>query len=659
MPAIPKRALLAVGVKNEDGFPVSLTIENVESGPATLPSDLTVTPDEDGELGSADKVAELALKRPGKADLERIGRYLWNLLMREPLLALWEKESPGSTIELRFDVKADEVARLPLEALNDGNVFLASSAETRLTRVHKAHPPHAEEVLPLRVLIVVGAPAGGSIDYATELAALSKLFRSVVHQVDWEILERPSLTKLNEFCERFRPHVFHFIGHGKLHGKKQEPALELWDDRKNPPEAVLLKRDDLKSFLGRPDWQMRMALFNACRTESPGTKDEEKKNAASRKAALGLGRLFIEEFGGCCAVSMQGDIKGTAAAAFSRKFYEELIGGSAVDLAVARARLHLKQEMRDEPDWIYPVLQVGCAPEAAAPSKFGVAPVDVENLKRAFNDLTLFVDRTNERRDLWASIAYGLQKSKDTFAVVTGQQQIGKTAIVRWLMRNHALRGYAVRLVDFADGKTHDYKSFLETIRNDCQRPLWGYHEALPEDDCKEFDGALTAFREQKPLVNKSVADLFSKFVKALTSVAAKKPLLIVLDHFSRSGIDADRRGLIDDSDAEAIINGLFVPVAGGIVPNVKMIVVTLQDELKNPPLDGLDKLGLKVEVDLFEEGFERLALELVGDLADDFLGVAQITAEAINKRLPKRWAPKWLRQFRDKVTSLEKDLRV
>ena len=66
---------------------------------------------------------------------------------------------------------------------------------------------------PIRLLIVVGVndPA---IEAQREVEKIEDVLRTVNRLVDVEVIEYPTINDLEEKCKCFRPHVFHYIGHG-------------------------------------------------------------------------------------------------------------------------------------------------------------------------------------------------------------------------------------------------------------------------------------------------------------------------------------------------------------------------------------------------------------------------------------------------------------
>ena len=86
-----------------------------------------------------------------------------------------------------------------------------------IVRVRNYGPTEAPEIeaisWPIRLLIVVGVndPA---IEAQRKFEKIEDVLRTVNRLVDVEVIEYPTINDLEEKCKCFRPHVFHYIGHG-------------------------------------------------------------------------------------------------------------------------------------------------------------------------------------------------------------------------------------------------------------------------------------------------------------------------------------------------------------------------------------------------------------------------------------------------------------
>lgn len=135
-------------------------------------------------------------------------------------------------------------------------------------------------------------------------------------------------------------HVLHFIGHGDFDASRDEGVLYLEDGAGG---ATAVPASVLGAMLaGR---SVRLMVLNSC-----------------RGAVVGQGGLFTSAAAQLAlhvpaVVAMQLSISNTAGGVFAERFYESLLGGSPVEVAVAEGRLALAL-MPSHPaiEWPAPVL---------------------------------------------------------------------------------------------------------------------------------------------------------------------------------------------------------------------------------------------------------------------------------------------------------------
>jgi hypothetical protein len=249
-------------------------------------------------------------------------------------------------LRVRLCLEPPELAALPWEYLYDAteDSFLSISPETPLVRyvsILSAARPIAV-ALPLRVLVVIASPRDAiPLDVEREKRiieeALTRVSPGLVHL---QFVDRAAVAKINQAMHDFRPHVFHFIGHGQYRGGEACVILEGDDGYAHP----VGERAFREFFLGIPD--TRLVMLNACQTAT----------ASSTKPLAGISSRVLQRKLPAV-VAMQYPISDSAATAFSRDFYRSLVSGHSVDAAVSEARKGIFLEVGSGArDWGVPVL---------------------------------------------------------------------------------------------------------------------------------------------------------------------------------------------------------------------------------------------------------------------------------------------------------------
>jgi tetratricopeptide (TPR) repeat protein len=406
---------LLVGARAADGYPVTIT--HAPAGEASGACRLDPTAD--------DLQAALARIEAGQADehfLAEFGRHLFDALFPDPVAALLRTslglaKGQGKGLRLRLRLEPPELAALPWEYLYcaEQDCFLALSAETPLVRyVAMPYPSRPMAISPpLRVLVVLSSPKGAvPLDVGQEKGIVEGALRDCVDQglVQLYVVERGVAADIGQAMRAFRPHVFHFVGHGQYRGDKATVVLE---DRAGRAQFVGA-RTFREFFLGIAD--TRLAVLNACQLAT----------TSSTRPLAGLAPHLLQR-NLSAVVAMQSPIADDMAMIFSREFYRSLALGYPVDGAVAEARKGILLETGGGmPDWGIPVLflraqdgrlfEVGEA-EAARPE----VPPPPEPAPPP--EVPGFVGRE-------AELAYFAEKlAASGLAVVAGMPGVGKTAL--------------------------------------------------------------------------------------------------------------------------------------------------------------------------------------------------------------------------------------
>ncbi len=336
---------ILVGDRTENGYPV--TVLESPAGDARGASLLDGT---DPALGQALDALE---RRVGDGPLLRqVGEHLFRELFVDDIeeryrTSLGIARSHDKGLRIRLRLASPELAALPWESLYDPDedAFLAISAQTALVRyVPVGVPPRPIQASPpLRVLVAMANPSDTDpLDVARERKAIQKALAKWVKLgvVELELLERTTVTALDRAIRRFRPHVFHFIGHGAF---QDDQALLVLEDESGLAQPV----DDAtfrELFLDVDE--TRVVLLNACETGA---------TSGARPLVGFAPRLLQRQLAGV--VAMQFPIADKASQIFAWEFYRHLALGHPLEQAVSEGRRAIFVALGETgPDWAAPVL---------------------------------------------------------------------------------------------------------------------------------------------------------------------------------------------------------------------------------------------------------------------------------------------------------------
>jgi len=276
-----------------------------------------------------------------RAELEVLGRHLFDGLFNDRILSCFEqsmsavKDKRCLRIQLRFDKDAAEMASWPWEYLyyepeNGRGFFLSTQTDLVLSRyipTLKPRKPLAPEERPLRILVVVSQPDDLEPVVAEPvIEAIQKLAGSAeAPLIRIERCDKPTIDNLLKAIEDAKPHVLHFIGHGRYNEeeKQGEIALLKYDEK----SAAWCGDKAFAEYFVNLKAVPRLVLLHMCES---GTV-EFRANFAGMAPQLILAKVEA-------VVAMQYCIPNNAAISFSRAFYAELAKGDPVDGAVQMGR---------------------------------------------------------------------------------------------------------------------------------------------------------------------------------------------------------------------------------------------------------------------------------------------------------------------------------
>ena len=248
-------------------------------------------------------------------------------------------------IELDIDEQEmPEFAALPWEFLciperfNQGTIWLGTDPNLVFSRRralwNSAKTIQLKPGEKLRIALAISAPEDeGPVEYAEVQEYLEKLTKEQSEEIELlPIINPATKVEIDKLLER-KPHIFHFIGHGRFEDRAGKKVGEIALGRK-VGKKVLAKWVDEKFFAGlfvrhRPG----IVVLQAC---------EGGKQSAS-EAFKGVAPKIVAQ-NIPVVVAMQYKIQNATANAFSEEFYRRLAEGEPVDIAAQNGRYRVALE---------------------------------------------------------------------------------------------------------------------------------------------------------------------------------------------------------------------------------------------------------------------------------------------------------------------------
>ncbi|MDA0182949.1 CHAT domain-containing protein [Solirubrobacter phytolaccae] len=564
-----------------------------------------------------------------------IGTALGDLLLGGKVGAHWTRLQGAGPHRTLLQIEDPDLALLPWELIRHGQRRLFANPQAPWARADALVPEPAEELLPLR-LLVVEAPGMG-LDTAAETRGIKAALSAFDGAVDAHFLTNPSESDLRAAFE-FRPHVFHFSGHAGPDPDSGLPGLQIAD--------LSLTSDYVVHFLSNE--LPRLVVLNACRTAN---------------GDVGQVHTLVESFleiGAAAVVGMRGDIHGAPAACFGEQLYRALAAHHPIDVAVATARNELaRSHSAVLRDWSLPSLTLRVPPEHVLPMCERTTKDDRKALEDELGDrLRTFVDRSNERRKLTAIDPH--VGSPERLVVVHGEMESGKTALLQWIRRRSAMRGVCVRYVDFRSPERINFVRALEIIRDEPDDvALLGLSPTafssfnydlgfllegrLPVAHSNGVSAVPAPERPKSYELGENMVDeIFTSFRTALQSAtSAERPLVLILDHV----------GAVLQPDFTDRLYPLLIKrvLATKELEHVRIVVVLSPEQRRDYwPASDAD-VGYRVPVDLLKPGeFQRCAEDVVLALGKPLNAVLSNLIAALEPLFaPADWVPKKLDEVR------------
>ncbi|MCX5231998.1 CHAT domain-containing protein [Streptomyces sp. NPDC006553] len=327
---------------------VSLNVERIRERSGTLQNESRPL----STRGGSRKTAVALRDRDARA----IGDELFGALFPGEVGGLYAERrqqaaARGENLRMMLRMTAPELTTLPWELIHNPDFgFLCLEDEVvrcvDLASLPLGPPPTHLQV---RVTGMVSAPPfERSLNVKGEERNLRKSLQRLterkfarlrwVNAVNWTTL-------MNEFtAESGGCHVFHYVGHGAYDSEQGAGALVFSDEL---GRRQLISGDSVGRAIQQAPLRPQLVVLNGCET-GKGSHDELFSSVA---AAL---LQFVP-----AVVAMQFAVTDAAAVAFSRYFYQALVGlGRPVDMAVHQGRVAMLLQDEHSLEWATPVLYV-------------------------------------------------------------------------------------------------------------------------------------------------------------------------------------------------------------------------------------------------------------------------------------------------------------
>jgi len=361
---------LEIGKLENDKYPLRL-LEKTAAGYKEKAAAEIDASEFDRSLWDFDPIEKFLEEPDESADFQIIGEKLYALISKDRVGAEWKllKAAQNNRFRVQLDIKAEEVSEFPWELAyrNDDADWLAVDGYHTFFRRFESSagiPGAAENPSILRLLIVVGAEKDDTdilplaevrkiqlvVHSQNRTAPENKLFHRII---DIDVLWQPNLNQITDKLKEFKPHIFHFIGHGGIDGDKAFLQLDTAGGGSIEWTHDAIRSDFRAAGVVLP----RFVFINACRSQNNAAGESELSESELKRQAWSIGNIF-RRLGVPAVLTMQADIGGEIAGEFSAAFYEALARLEPLDaaLAAARGKMMRYKGTSSERDWAIPVL---------------------------------------------------------------------------------------------------------------------------------------------------------------------------------------------------------------------------------------------------------------------------------------------------------------
>jgi hypothetical protein len=297
---------------------------------------LTFSPDE--ALGLA--LIQVAGSDPDLPLRKQVGGDLFERVFSGAVRDLWvqvkqQAQNEGAGLRLRLAIDDAALAALPWELLRDGGEFLATRADTPVSRfLPVPAAPYLAPQQSLNILLVIQDPGGALAITPAEVDALKSALAELAPEVTCTSLLNPSIAEIQiELQQGYQ--VFHYLGHGD--------ATRLFFVG---PKKLMPIDDEAFAQLFSGRRTLRLVVLTAC-------------SSAQSEGGLfsGIGPALVAKRMPAVVGMQYKFVQLATAGQFSKALYRAIANGLAVDAAVNEARQLLSAgPLLATRDWSTPVL---------------------------------------------------------------------------------------------------------------------------------------------------------------------------------------------------------------------------------------------------------------------------------------------------------------
>lgn len=524
----------------------------------------------------------------------------------------------------------NDLRPLPWERmLEEDYTPLFVKGSLRCMRVrHPAEPAEAPPLSisdwPLRMLIVVGAADDDpAIKAQSEIEAITDVLIPFEPNIDYEICRQPNRESLRQVLQAHEPHIFHFIGHGRIEDGRG--YLEI----SNSEGSWQWWAEDIRNQITNNNnkTNIRLAYINACLS-------------STESVLWSVSDAFLEA-GVPAVIGMRDEVRGSKAVQLARVFYSAL---SEYPEQVARALKIARDELiavygLQDLEWSSPCLEVQCKPSAILDVCIGVDKALACGVKATLGSrVRELVGRRKDARKA---------TTPAQILVVLGEREVGKTSLVTMLLEQLVLKGKEVHYVDPDEGEDQprkDLSQLLELTINGAANPddafimiTEPFDLSLVENEVKaRYEKALDSHREN-PTDTARVNELATAFAQLILQAKKRKPVVLVYDHM---------RGMLKHELKHAVWPFLSVLRT---FDDIQVVIILDETEkayllpTENPHVLQYKHGVSLIKVDhLDEDQFNKLMIEFLYRLhiVDDKLDTYRSRADDLKSFIKKIYVP-------------------
>ena len=248
-----------------------------------------------------------------------------------------QQEKQLLRVELNIDEQImPEIAALPWEFMcvpakaNLGTIWMGTLPDLAFSRTRSqgiaAEPIQLEPNEKLRIALVISAPPDLlAVAYEPVQAALEKLAVEQANRVELlPIVSSANPEAINTILSQ-DPHIFHFIGHGRMQNEGSKEVGEIAFVDPDFDEAMWLDADYFSELFN--EHRPRVVVLQAC----------EGGMLSSSQAFVGVASKVVQQ-NVPVVVAMQYEVTNSTASLFALRFYQKLAAEDPVDIAAQSGR---------------------------------------------------------------------------------------------------------------------------------------------------------------------------------------------------------------------------------------------------------------------------------------------------------------------------------